>query len=560
MNKLLRLYHTVKFLKTRQVIGQFRNRLRSKVESHGRFLAQAVPGFDGCSWPLDIEILPPGMQINTAPEILDGRFIFLNDQKSIGWLPDWQCKEQSKLWQYNLHYFEWLWALDYEDAKAAALDWISNHQLAKSHVGWEPYPVSLRLMNLCGVFFSRFRRQTLADESFTGQLWQSIYRQCQWLMGHLEVHLLGNHYFENAAALAFVSSCFQGQAAQQWLDIGLEILQKEIPEQILSDGMHFELSPMYHSRMLYLMAILTAGGNKQLVDLVKEPLNRMLQALKCLCHPDGRIALLNDSAFGIYNQPKQLLDYCSKVSGIQQKKSEPGAFSLPDAGYYGWRDRQGNYLICDAGNIGPDYILGHAHADIFSFELSLKGHRVIVDAGVYDYVDSDMRRYCRSTAAHNTIEIDGHDQCQMWSSFRVARRGYPKVTAYTYDKDGFELSGRYVGYKRLKDSQEHLRSFIWKKDGGLTVADEIKSASQITVRSRLHLHPSCSITNICQGLIEVAYPAGVFTIKYPAGNNVNFEKSTYLPEFGKCLENDCIVFIGSGNGCKLSYSVMHLRD
>ncbi|MCK4998847.1 MAG: alginate lyase family protein [Anaerohalosphaera sp.] len=543
MNKLLRLYHTVKYLKACQVTGQIRNRLRSRFENPARLLSQTVPDFVGCCWPLEISILPPGMQGNRATDILTGSFSFLNNTCDIGWMPDWQCKDMPKLWQYNLHYFEWLWALDYEDAKAVTLDWIVKHPLKKGQVGWEPYPISLRLMNLCGVFFAKFRKQTHADIKFSHKLWQSIYYQCQWLVDHLEVHLLGNHYFENAAALAFVGSCFQCPVAQQWLDIGLAILQKEIPEQILPDGMHFELSPMYHSRILYLLAILSGTRNKQLVDLVKEPLNRMTTALRNLCHPDGQIALLNDSAFGIYNQPKQLFDYCSKVSGTRQDGEIFGAYSLPDAGYYGWRDEKGNYLICDAGRIGPDYIPGHAHADIFNFELSLNGHRVIVDAGVYDYVESDMRRYCRSTAAHNTVEIDNQDQCECWGAFRVAKRGYPRDIKFHPNEDGFQLSGSHSGYEKLSGKPVHHRNFNWNNSGCLTITDKVATSRSVKAVCRLHLHPDCKIESVQDNIVMVNYPVGIFWIECDPGCQFSIEDSLFFSEFEKKYEIKCLEFM-----------------
>jgi len=127
----MRLFHTVKHLKPRQIVGQVRNRVRSRLENHARFLSQPVPEYSGCRWPKDMKVLPPGMQANTASDILAGRLSFLNNTQDIGWMLDWQCVGLPKLWQYNLHYFEWLWALEYEDAKAVMLDWISHHKLCK---------------------------------------------------------------------------------------------------------------------------------------------------------------------------------------------------------------------------------------------------------------------------------------------------------------------------------------------------------------------------------------------------------------------------------------------
>ena len=61
-------------------------------------------------------------------------------------------------------------------------------------------------------------------------------------MSHLETHLLGNHFFENGVTLAFIGSCFAGEAAERWYKKGKSILISQLHEQILDDGMHFEIS------------------------------------------------------------------------------------------------------------------------------------------------------------------------------------------------------------------------------------------------------------------------------------------------------------------------------
>jgi len=492
--------------------------------------------------------------------MLRGHFSFLNAEQNLGWPPKWNYDNLPRLWQYNLHYFDFLWNLEYEQVKRVVQSWIVNHPIGRAQVGWEPYPISVRLVNWCGVFFGKYRPLTEVDQTFLPKLWSSIFLQTQWLTKNLEKHLLGNHYLENAAALAFVGTCFEGEYAANWLNMGIDILSEQIPEQILSDGLHFELSPMYHCRIMYVFALLLATGNERLTDLLTDSLEKMCTALKHMCHPDGDIALLNDSAFGVYNRPQQLLEYCGRLFGRDISHVGYGDFALPASGYYGWRGEDGDYIVCDAGKIGPDYIPGHAHADIFSFELSLRGHRVIVDAGVHDYEISELRQYCRGTAAHNTVEINGADQCEMWSAFRIARRGYPKVIKYRYYEDGFELLGRHDGYKRLKGRPEHSRRVIWEREGRLTVADEVTSACEVVVRSRVHLHPSCCIEDVRERSIEITYPGGAFIIDYPDQTKVSFEKSLYLAQFGSRVENDCIVFFGLGNDCRLDYSVRHCRD
>ena len=492
-------------------------------------------------------------------DMLEGRFSFLNRDVNVGWPPDWSRSDVSKLWMYHLHYFEYLWSLNYEQAKALVLDWIENHSLNRKQVGWEPYPTSLRLVNLCGVFFSKYRAQTEADLDFLNRLWASMYLQSQWLSEHLETHLLGNHLFENGAALACVGSCISGHEPDRWLQLGKNILKREIPEQILGDGMHFERSPMYHSRIVYLLAMLFNAGESYLATLVEKPLMRSIGALDKLTHPDGRIALLNDSAFSIYNTPSELVTCVQELLGGNNRgveTSASGPFALPDAGYYGFRDDDGTYIICDAARIGPDYLPGHAHADIFSFELSLKGHRVIVDSGVYDYESSSMRSYCRSTEAHNTIEIGNLDQCEMWAAFRVGRRGYPCDVQWVPSNDGFHLKGWHDGYQRLKGRPKHSRWFHWNHSG-LVVKDQVVASCGQDVVSRLHLHPDCTIRHMGDNMAEIIYPAGRVKVSFQGKGKLTVEKSLYCPEFGRQIDNVALAYHVYGSQIKTS---LHIQE
>jgi uncharacterized heparinase superfamily protein len=387
----------------------------------------------------------------------------------------------SKLWEYNLHYFEYIFALEYDDAKLLVQNWIENYPLKRYKSGWEPYPVSLRIMNWIVFFFGQHQNKIISDIEFQTVLKKNLILQTVWLVYRLEYHLLGNHYLENAAALSLIGSCFNSRKAKYWFQIGTNILRRELAEQILGDGMHFERSPMYHSRIVYLLKLLHNTGNHNLQKIVAPYQNKTVEALEKLCHPDEQIALFNDAAVGIYNHPKQF---------FQNKKiAETKNFQLIDAGYFGAKTNNGHYILCDAGNIGPDYLPGHAHGDIFSFELSFFGKRMIVDSGVYDYVDSPNRKYSRSTAAHNTIEINRHDQCEFFDAFKVGHRLYPRRIFFETLINGFRLNGElYYNRKTI-----HRRLFEWNHEGKLKIVDQINAYQPIEIISRFHLHPDCKI-------------------------------------------------------------------
>lgn len=536
--KPIRYLNTLRYLGPRQVAALMLHRARRVFDDPSRLLNYAVPAYPGCTWTPDRDFLPP-LQRQSCIDPAAAQMSFLNQSINISWPPDWNRGGLPKLWLYNLHYFEWLWSLGYEEAAAVARDWIDNHAPARAAVGWEPYPTSLRLVNWCAVFFSRHRVQVEQDVPTRDKLWTSIFRQAQWLHERLETHLMGNHLLANAVALVVVGSCFAGTDAQRWYERGMQLLRREIAEQFLDDGGHFERSPMYHSRAVYDLCVLRNLGRKDVREVVEGPLKRAIWAMKLTCHPDGRLALLNDSAWDVYNHPEELERY-SSVEGAPPI----GPFALPRTGYYGSRSADGSYIICDAGPIGPDYQPGHGHGDILSFEVSLRGHRVIVDSGVFDYEAGEMRDYSRSTRAHNTVEIDGKDQAEFWGVFRVARRGSARDVLFSPKDGGFELSAWHDGYRRLRGGPIHRRMFRWWDNGQLVLTDLLTSNAENRYVSRLHLHPECSVMQLTAGRARVSYPGGTFNVDFQGPGNLSVEESFFCPQFGQRVKNQALAWRG----------------
>jgi len=551
------LFHTLRHLQPRQFAALLFSRARRVTERAGRFFQRAVPAAPDCRWQPRSEFLAPGPQNNAIGDLLGGDFCFFGRTEAVGWPPQWRVGRAGRLWEYNLHYCEYLWALEFDSAKAVVRDWIANHPLERRAVGWEPYPTSLRLMNWCAVFFARHAERTAADQAFRDELWRSIYLQTEWLLRHIETHLMGNHLLENAVALAFCGSCFGGETAARWKRAGMGLLSEQLPEQILGDGCHFEQSPMYHLRVAYALTALLNTGDAELAEQVREPLERMMSASLRLCHPDGRIALLGDSAFSVYNRPADLRLWWIRVADRARVDEciDPEVFALPDSGYYGARHPNGHYLICDAGPMGPDTQMGHAHGDLFSFELSLRGHRVICDSGVHGYDGDPYRTYCRSTRAHNTIEIDGEDQCEFWATFRVARRAQPRDVRWEPTDSGFRLSGWHDGYERLAGKPRHYRQFSWHERGALIVVDRVSSARSVSAASRLHLHPDCKIVDLESRIARVRAPGGDFYVAFAGRGRLEVEKSAYCPEFGVAIENQALVFSSAGADIEMGFCI-----
>ena len=356
------------------------------------------------------------------------RFVFLNETHDLDGPDDWNNPAWEKLWLYNLHYFDDLNAQDAaarEDWHRALIQrWIVENPPGQGN-GWEPYPLSLRIVN--------WIKWALAGHPLEAAWIHSLAVQVRFLRRRLEHHLLGNHLFANAKALVCAGLFFQGEEAEEWLHTGLRLLQRELPEQVLGDGGHFERSPMYHSIILEdLLDLLNLAGIyrdaflrlKRSFRPGRQPCKACARWLKALCHPDGEISFFNDAALDIACSPLALEDYAERLGLGTLPEPEAGITHLPDSGYI---RLQQNFTIAllDVGPVGPDYSPGHAHADTLSFELSLFGQRVLVNSGTSCYGLGPERLRQRGTAAHNTVVVDGENSSEVWGGFRVAGRARP---------------------------------------------------------------------------------------------------------------------------------------
>jgi uncharacterized heparinase superfamily protein len=210
------------------------------------------------------------------------------------------------------------------------------------------------------------------------------------------------------------------------------------------------------------------------------------------------------------------------------------------------------YFIIKAGKIGPDEIPAHAHADIFTYELSLMGEQFIVDSGVYEYISGEMREYCRGTKAHNTVEIDGTNQCEVWGSHRVGRRFKPKNIIWKESKDSINFSGTYDGYNFLiGDNLIHRREVEFNKsDNSLSIIDIVKGIGEHAAMSYIHLHPDATIL---ENNKIILLSRDQTKIELSINAEFLIEDSWYCPEFGKKIKNKAISIILPLNG-NISYT------
>lgn len=478
-----------------------------------------------------------------AADIAGRSFRFLNDPHCFAGEIDWKIKEKNRLWRYNLHYFQYLHpegGLEQKTAISLIREWVKNNPPG-SVDAWDPFPISLRIVNWIK-YLSRSEKRMEESE----EIIRSIYRQCLWLERSLEYHVSANHIFKNAKALVFSGLFYNGADAGRWLSKGMQLLDRELDEQILADGGHFERSPMYHSMILEdcldLLNVYNARTEWQLKKSsgrLRTAIRNMVQFLLGMTHPDGQIALFNDAAFGIEPQPADLITYYENVSGEAATAQNGSAFAFPASGYFIINPGSGNRLLVDCGPIGPDYQAGHSHCDTLSFELSLKGRRVVADSGCFGYEQGPIRNYNRGNAGHNTLTIDAENQSEVWDSFRCARRARPLYGRLSKPSDGaIVFEGAHDGYRRLEGGPVHHRDIRWSNHAYL-IQDRVEGKGRHQVESRLHIHPALDVDpSMREFLIRDKLD---ILARISSLNAQRIEKidGWYCPEFG--IKEKCVV-------------------
>lgn len=518
IKKISLLIRTVKYLKIRQIIFQIYYRLKP---------IKALAYYE----KKNINFSPVKFtnHYNTTSAYNGNNiFIFLNQQKQFGDKINWNFKGYGKLWSYNLQYCNFLHQNDIsKDVKQNWLIdigvWLENKNLLL-----EPYPVALRTMNTI--------RYINTSQVKNDKINRDLYAQLNYLSQHFEYHLLGNHLLENAFALLMGGCAFN---ESRWIEKSKSVLYAELEEQILSDGGHYELSPMYHQIILFRILELIDWFSKiknpdlKFLDYLQTKADIMLNWLKAVSFKNGDIPFLNDSAPDVVFTSEQLFAFAEKLN-----LSKPKEIRLNKSGYRKFGNACYEFIV-DAGVIEASYQPGHTHADIFSFALYYKNDPIIVEVGTSTYEKGERRNYERGTNAHNTVEIENANQFEVWDSFKVGARATVEITNETSSS----ISAFHNGYKKLYNAI-HERSFDFQPES-ITVLDTIKSEKKVNARSYIHFHPDCYVVKkneifFINNTMEIAFVNATQldfqTYKFALGYNLYKDARVLIIEFSNNLK------------------------
>lgn len=366
----------------------------------------------------------------TADDILNGRIMCQRLPSPLPWDADPIGAHE---WAHFLHRHHFLRKLivafaETRDARyVRAVDeliaqWIASNPVPVGSNGgagpsWETLTAAWRLREWLWVVGMCWPAPWFREDTKRAML-RSVWEHAHSLADH-QGHPT-NWIIVESAALALAGICFPWfRNARAWREKGLERLAQQYSRQFFSDGVHFEISPLYHAICLGAILEVQEAAHVRGIELpadLREYPDRCIDYLMALCRPDFTWPSLNDSG-SAQSDFTALLRKAGELLGREdlvwigsrgrcgtrpQERSsvfEDAGIAVMRSGY----DTDANMLVFRAGPAGA----GHVHEDALSLDVTALGVPRLVDPGVTTYAPDVLTDHYRSPEAHSMVLVGG---------------------------------------------------------------------------------------------------------------------------------------------------------
>jgi len=339
-------------------------------------------------------------------------------------------------------------------------------------------------------------------------------------------------------------------------ELALDRLAANLDADFHADGVHREASTHYHA--LAVRSLLGALANARRFGIDPGPRfeQQLARACEFLCHvrrPDGGIPALSDADAGDYGDllalGARLLDRPDLCDGTPPPARHA---SFPHGGYFvqrsGW-DHDARHLVFDCGPLGEG---GHGHYDALSIESAGYGRPLLVDPGRFTYAEGtpNLRRWFKSTAAHNTITVDGLDQTpyacgKPRGPVAVARAG---VRTAVPGLDVLRGEVRSPAYEAV-----HARTILFVRDVYWLVEDVLEG--EVQHRYDLRFHLACDAASLDGTLVT----APGLVLEIAGADEVALEPGWVAPSYGVRRPAVVVSALAAGRSVRFTTLVAPVR-
>jgi uncharacterized heparinase superfamily protein len=191
------------------------------------------------------------------------------------------------------------------------------------------------------------------------------------------------------------------------------------------------------------------------------------------------------------------------------------------------------HIFLDGGEIGIEGDAGHGHNDVLSFELYAPGGTFVTDSGTYLYTsDPAAHRAFASTAAHNTVVVDGQEIAEfarLWHL--VADHTAPRVLEWSHGDEEDRWEAEHHGYTRLAEPVVHRRSVLFQRSARTwLVRDQLLGRGRHRAELFLHLNPDARVERVDDRTVDVSLGKGCVRIR--CDDRIELVNGWVAPSYG----------------------------
>lgn len=414
------------------------------------------------------------------------------------------------------------------------LDWTQRFPY-KHGIGWnQPLIVAHRAINwiLC------FNLGAFPVEVHS-LLLSSLLDHGRFLMENLEISDLGinnNHLIGDLVALHLIGLTV---GEKRWIKDSLRMLLDEVGKQIQDDGVHYEQSSSYHRYVLeFLTLVWYASKENPKLSFLQETIIQMSHFLNDISYADGSLPFLSDWDgakvwVANHHRPRELYPLGMKSNG-----SVPYLYS----GYFVLKSPR-LHLIFDCGPISMrgKSLQTHGHSDLLSFTLSVDGEPFLIDPGSGTYTqDKQIHDWFRGTTGHNTLTVDGQDQCGLGSFWTFNRHPQAGQIHWESKDDADTVCGEHDAFAPVI----HRRAIcMGKLQPKVRIVDYLSGDHAHTYEAYFHLAPNL-VPTISATKVRIFSSKASVNLAYDDGLSVEVVKGWFAPDYGTWIPAPVLVFKG----------------
>ncbi|GEN55544.1 heparinase [Halolactibacillus alkaliphilus] len=376
-------------------------------------------------------------------------------------------------------------------------------------LSWRPIDAGIRLMNWMKslTYLSLDKISTRLLEVMD----ESIQKHISFLQrSYIDKYRLSNWGVLALSGIAVYDLIFPGKLTESEHNWVWFHLTHQLELQFYSDGVHWEVSPLYHHEVVanfcYILQVSEYLDIVLPIDLRSE-LALPIKAAHYMAGADDYLSPLNDSdyvnfayVYNIYRGmgflPKTRNNRCDLYLGHKYSQDEPcDQVELPalfkgEKSGFSVLKTEGIYFTLFNGWHGSS----HGHASNGSFTLNYLNQEIISDGGRFSYTESPVRLRLKTPEAHNTIFDEGDQSTIISDSWGYEQLPQPVFQQAEKNDLGYLFSNAWVlNSKYSKQTSFYARDVVILEQFGVILIYDSYRGNGEELTTTFNFNEGCRI-------------------------------------------------------------------